>query len=324
VKHALVADNCNNCGGSGGGSSSEDFLGVVPSIPQSFYNWISSNLISSSRPFTYIMQDTKPNYSKIFTIVWYNTSNNSLNLISSGGTVIPIDWRYLIKSDLWYGLGKLKLENNVIKVSNDGNNWLTIFPGIGVVNPNADDTNPNDDYKIFYAFADYYNSQFVRRYGSNTGAFTKTRIACVSPSVWNVRIQQTDNQEQAGWIGLHLGDVDISDGQGKMTQHSSSFDTTNYNDISNAKFLPLAWFTAKNQNDGKYCVCDATITIKEDNTITVSSRVYKPNDQTSTANFTCSGTFPSSANHLGSVVYNGNIYYASEIYITRQIFKFNV
>jgi hypothetical protein len=304
VKHALVADNCNNCGGSGGGSS---YFGIVPPLDASIDYWLSNNYVYNSTVSNRLyIQDTAPSYDPNNATIWYNTNNNTVYILTREGFNLAIDWRQLPTRDIWYGIGKLKIENGVLKVSNDGINWRTAYTnpvsGWGFV---ADDSNSNDDFKFVYLFADYYYKQNMWR---GNGSYTKTRVVCVSPSQWKISTLQQFNQSTAGWFGLHLGDVDISDGQGKMTSNGSTFNTSGYSDINNANFLPLGWFSVSGNDGTKIVRCDATILITPDNKIYVNSEVRNPNDLNNYAYFSCSGTFPSSANHLGSFVLNGNPY----------------
>jgi hypothetical protein len=306
VNHASVADSCNNCSGSS--SSSDDNFGIVPALDvDSVGGWMSNNFfINGYVSNKFFIQDTAPSYDPNHTSIWYNTKNNTVYILTKEGFNIAVDWRQLPVRDIWYGIGKLKIENGVLKVSNDGTNWITaytnVLQGWGIV---ADDSNSNDDFKFVYIFADYYYKQNT---GRNNGSDIKTRVVCASPSQWEITAPQQLNQSTAGWFGLHLGDIDISDGQGKMTSNGSDFDTSNYSDISNAKFLPLGWFPVSGNDGSKIVECDATITITPDNKITVSSKVYDPNNSNNYADFSCSGTFPSSANHLGSFVFNGDSY----------------
>jgi len=131
---------------------------------------------------------------------WYNTDTNKL-FYFNGSAWIKVDWTKWVQNDIWYQLGKLRINNGQLQVSNNGTNWYQVFPAIGrTVEVIADDTNSADNFKIVYLTIG--QALLLRnKY--------RIRCACVNPSIWSGMLKHSLNS----WIyGFKPSGVNISDG----------------------------------------------------------------------------------------------------------------
>jgi hypothetical protein len=132
---------------------------------------------------------------------FYNTNTNEL-FYWNGSAWIKVDWTKWVQNDIWYRLGKLRISNGQLQVSNDGTNWYQVFPALGrTVEVIADDTNTADNFKIAYLTVG--QALLLRnKY--------KIRCACINPSAWSGELKHSSTNDFV--YGFRPNGINISDG----------------------------------------------------------------------------------------------------------------
>jgi hypothetical protein len=222
---------------------------------------------------------------------WYNTNTNELSYWN-GSVWIKVDWTKWVQNDIWYQLGKLRISNGQLQISNDGTNWYQVFPVLGrIVKVIADDTNSSDNFKIAYLTV----GQTLLVSGKNLA-----RAAAIVPSLWIGNYYHTYAGE--AWFGIFPSNITISDGYGAFNGGNST---------SSRNFVPILEQAGEAHNWAHF-----SIQIVNNKMTTVS--VGHSSAGTSIGNCIGSGTFPSSGYFLGSFCYEGTRINVDYLAITRQ------
>ena len=258
-------------------------------IPQDFLPLFTPLSIPYSQLYIQSLAPTTPQLYDS----WYNTSTNEL-FYWNGSVWIKIDWTKWVQNDIWYRLGKLRINNNELQISNNGTNWYKVFPSLGrTVEVIADDANSADNFKIVYLTV----GQTLLVRGKNLA-----RVATVEPSLWIGNYYHT----YAGhyWFGIFPSNIAISDGYGQ-------YDGGGIASTTSRSFVPIieqaneahnwAWFSIQIVN-GR---------------MTTASVGHGQAGTCVQANIG-SGTFPSNGYFLGSFCYEGTKINVDYLAITRQ------
>jgi len=229
---------------------------------------------------------------------WYNTNTNELSYWN-GSAWIKIDWTKWVQNDIWYQLGKLRISNGQLQISNDGTNWYQVFPVLGrIVKVIADDTNSNDNFKIAYLTV----GQTLLVSGKNLA-----RAAAIVPSLWIGNYYHTYAGDY--WFGIFPSNITISDGYGECIAGIGTSVTVG--STSSRNFVPIQEQANEAHNWAHFSIQIVN------NKMTTASVGHG-------AAGTCvqicigSGTFPSSGYFLGSFCYEGTRINVDYLAITRQ------
>jgi len=229
---------------------------------------------------------------------WYNIDTNEL-FYFNGSVWIKVDWTKWVQNDIWYRLGKLRISNGQLQISNDTTNWYQVFPALGrTVEVIADDTNSADNFKIAYLTV----GQTLLVRGKNLA-----RAAAIVPSLWVGNYYHTYAGEY--WFGIFPSNVAISDGYGSWVGLSGSSAGAGY--TSSRNFVPIQEQASEAHNWAKF-----SIQIMNNKMTTATT-----GHGTSGASIdSCigSGTFPSAGYFLGSFCYEGTKINVDYLAITRQ------
>jgi hypothetical protein len=170
-------------------------------IPQDFLPLFTPLSIPYSKLY---IQSSAPTNPRLYDS-WYNTNTNEL-FYWNGSAWIKVDWTKWVQNDIWYQLGKLRINNGQLEISNNGTNWYQVFPALGrTVEVIADDTNSADDFKIAYLTVG--QALLLRnKY--------RIRCACVNPSAWRgvIRHSSVDHANygfKPSAIGISNGAIQI-------------------------------------------------------------------------------------------------------------------
>ena len=140
-------------------------------IPQDFLPLFTPLSIPYSQLYIQSLAPTNPQLYDS----WYNINTNEL-FYWNGSVWIKVDWTKWVQNDIWYRLGKLRIINNELQISNNGTNWYKVFPSLGrTIEVIADDANPADNFKIVYLTV----GQTLLVRGKNLA-----RAAAIAPSLW--------------------------------------------------------------------------------------------------------------------------------------------
>jgi len=229
---------------------------------------------------------------------FYNTNTNEL-FYWNGSVWIKVDWTKWIQNDIWYRLGKLRISNGQLQISNDGTNWYQVFPALGrTVEVIADDTNSADNFKIAYLTV----GQTLLVRGKNLA-----RAAAIVPSLWIGNYYHT--YSGGTWFGIFPSNVTISDGYGVYVAGQSS--STNATSTSSRNFVPITEQANEAHNWAHFSIQIVN------NKMTTASTGHGDTGTVITANIG-SGTFPSTGYFLGSFCYEGTKINVDYLAITRQ------
>jgi hypothetical protein len=174
----------------------------------------------------FYIQSTAPTSPKFYDS-WYNTDTDELSYWN-GSTWIKVDWTKWVYNDIWYRLGKLRINNGKLEVSNDYENWYQVFPALGrTVEIIADDTNTADNFKIAYLTVG--QTLFIKEKNL-------ARVVSIQPSLWIGNYYQV--YSGLYWFGIFPSNITVSTGFGQYVAGSST--TVNAGSISSNSFIPIA------------------------------------------------------------------------------------
>jgi hypothetical protein len=139
---------------SGGGSSSNTGSGEI----------ISPLSIPYSKLY---IQNTAPDNPTLYDS-WYNTDDNKLKYYN-GNDWIEFDWTKYVEGDIWYKMGRLRINEGRLEISNAYDEWYQIYPTIGRVV----EVDPND--KIVFLTV----GQSLLGYDKS-----KVNLAVINVSLW--------------------------------------------------------------------------------------------------------------------------------------------
>ncbi|MCI4435907.1 MAG: hypothetical protein JHC33_03745 [Ignisphaera sp.] len=178
VKHAILADYADICG--------DADISSPLQIPYSRL-YIQSGVPDS--PNTY---DS-----------WYDLDSDNLYFFNCKGEWRPVNWRKFVSNEPGFMLGRAySIRNNKLCVYDK-----VIYPSVGrLVEVVADDTNPNDDFKI--VFLSFGQSLLVRN-GS------KIRVSTVAGNIWQGHYY-FKGQGSNGWFGILPNDEIIANGSAQV------------------------------------------------------------------------------------------------------------
>ncbi|MCI4435906.1 MAG: hypothetical protein JHC33_03740 [Ignisphaera sp.] len=237
-----------------------------------------------------IISNTQPSSPVIYTS-WYNTDSDVLSYYD-GQNWNNVDWTIWVKNDIWYQLGKLKIDNGKLKISNDNQNWFQVYPSMGrFVEVVADDTNSNDNFKKVYLTV----GQGVISRGKNI-----VRVSAVEPSMWNGNYYHTYAGET--WFGIYPSNTLITDGVGAFNGG---------NRATGKNFVPITE-QANEQNNW------ASISIRVVNKKMTTTSVGEGSGGGNAVVCVGYGTFPSNGYFLGRFTYEGNLVNVDYLSITRE------
>jgi len=229
---------------------------------------------------------------------FYNTNTNEL-FYWNGLAWIKVDWTKWVQNDIWYRLGKLRISNGQLQISNDTTNWYQVFPALGrTVEVIADDTNSADNFKIAYLTV----GQTLLVRGKNLA-----RAAAIVPSLWIGNYYHTYSGEY--WFGIFPSNIAISDGYGELVAGSGTSVGANF--TSSRNFVPIIEQANEAHN---WAIFSIQII---NNKMTTASTGHNTTG-TSVAAIIGSGTFPSAGYFLGSFCYEGTKINVDYLAITRQ------
>jgi hypothetical protein len=263
-------------------------------IPQDFLPLFTPLSIPYSQLY---IQSTAPTSPKLYDS-WYNTNTNELSYWN-GSVWIKVDWTKWVQNDIWYRLGKLRISNGQLQISNDGTNWYQVFPALGrTVEVIADDTNSADNFKIAYLTV----GQTLLVRGKNL-----VRAAAIVPSLWigNYYLAYAGDL----WVGIFPSNITISDGYGQYVAGTGTNHDAGY--TSSRNFVPITEHAGEAHNWSHF-----SIQIVNNKVTTTSvGHGYPGTNITADAG---SGTFPSTGYFLGSFCYEGTKINVDYLAITRQ------
>ncbi|MCI4408136.1 MAG: hypothetical protein JHC26_03515 [Thermofilum sp.] len=261
----------------------QDFLPLFTLLSLSY----SQLYIASSAPTSPQLYDS-----------WYNVNTNELSYWN-GSVWVKVDWTRWVKNDIWYRLGKLRISNSQLQVSNDGTNWYQVFPSLGrTVEVVADDTNSADNFKIVYLAV----GQTLLVRGKNLA-----RAAAIVPSLWIGNYYHT--YSGSAWFGIFPSNMTISDGYGVWVAGNSTSATSGY--TSSRNFVPMTEQANEAHNWAMF-----SIQIANSKMTTVSTGHGEVG--TCVQPHIGSGTFPSNGYFLGSFCYEGTKINVDYFAVTRQ------
>jgi hypothetical protein len=229
---------------------------------------------------------------------WYNTSTNELSYWN-GSVWIKVDWTTWVQNDIWYRLGKLRISNGQLQISNNGTNWYQVFPALGrTVEVIADDTNTADNFKIVYLTV----GQTLLVRGKNLA-----RAAAIVPSLYIGNYYHTYPGEY--WFGIFPSNITISDGYGQFVVGAGT-------SIAAASTLSRNFVPIQEQANEAHNWAHFSIQIVNNKMTTAS--VGHGSAGTCVQACIGSGTFPNSGYFLGSFCYEGTKINVDYLAITRQ------
>jgi hypothetical protein len=229
---------------------------------------------------------------------FYNINTNEL-FYWNGSTWIKVDWTKWVQNDIWYRLGKLRISNGQLQISNNGTNWYQVFPALGrTVEVVANDTNPADNFKIAYLTV----GQTLLVRGKNLA-----RAAAIVPSLWIGNYYHTYSGSH--WFGIFPSNVAISDGYGQWVGGIGA--EVNAGSTSSRNFVPITEQANEAHNWAHFSIQILN------NRMTTTSVGH---GEIGTCVEACigSGTFPSTGYFLGSFCYHGTKINVDYLAITRQ------
>jgi len=263
-------------------------------IPQDFLPLFTPLSIPYSQLY---IQSSPPTVVQLYDS-FYNTNTNEL-FYWNGSVWVKVDWTKWVRNDIWYRLGKLRINAGKLEISNDNTNWYQVFPTIArTVEVIADDTNPADNFKIAYLTV----GQTLLVRGKNLA-----RAAAIVPSLWIGNFYHTYPGEY--WFGIFPSNITISDGYGQWVASAGS--STGVGSTSSRNFVPIMEQANEAHNWAHF-----SIQIMN-NKMTTSSVGHGYPGYSVTAD-TGSGTFPSTGYFLGSFCYEGTKINVDYLAITRQ------
>jgi hypothetical protein len=301
VKNASNADNANNADTVDGYHAKPiPAPNVIPVtnaqsvIPQDFLPLFTPLSIPYSQLYIQSIAPTAPNLYDS----WYNTDTDEL-FYFNGSAWIKVDWTKWVQNDIWYRLGKLRINAGNLEISNNNTNWYQVFPVLGrTVEVIADDTNTADNFKIAYLTV----GQTLLVRGKNLA-----RAAAIEPSLYIGNYYHT----YAGgyWFGIFPSNVAISDGYGEYVAGGGTLASAAY--TSYRTFVPITEQADEAHNWAYFSIQIAN------NKMATASVGHGSAGTCVTANIG-SGTFPSSGYFLGSFCYEGTKINVDYLAITRQ------
>jgi hypothetical protein len=212
---------------------------------------------------------------------------------------IKVDWTKWVQNDIWYRLGKLRINAGKLEVSNDNTNWYQVFPSLGrTVEVIADDTNTADNFKIAYLTV----GQTLLVIGKNLA-----RAVAVVPSLWIGNYYHTYAGEN--WFGIFPSNITISNGYGEFISGSGTEVIANY--TSSRGFVPITQQANEAHNW-------AHISIQIINNTMTTASVGHISAGTSVGVYIGSGSFPNNGYFLGSFCYEGTRINVDYLAVTRQ------
>ena len=292
VKNASYSDNSNYSNNSdkldGYDASLTPAPNVIPvtlnntKLHPSFLDFDFNNYLSIPYAKLYISY-TNPTSPEQFAN-WYDLNTDKL-YIWNGSEWIEINWQDRVKADVWYQMGKLRINSNRLEISNDGSNWYQVFPCVGqVIEVVAGDV---DSFKI--AYLSVGQTLLVRNK-------SKVRAAAVDPSLWQGCYYHT--YSGLAWFGLFPSGITISDGYGAYVAGASS---STYGDATFSRnFVPITEQAGEAHN-----WADFSIQIVN-NYMTTTSVGHGSSGAIVHAHIG-SGSFPSNGYFLGITSYEGTV-----------------
>jgi hypothetical protein len=263
-------------------------------IPQDFLPLFTPLSIPYSQ---FYIQSSAPTSPKLYDS-WYNTNTNEL-FYFNGSAWIKVDWTIWVQNDIWYRLGKLRINNNQLQVSNNGTNWYQIFPAIGrTVEVIADDTNSADNFKIAYLTV----GQTLLVRGKNLA-----RATAIMPSLWIGNYYHT--YVGTDWFGIFPSNIAISDGYAEYI--AGNLTGVGASGANSCTFVPII-----KQANASYNWAHFSVQIFN-NKMTIASVGRGEIGDCVTANIGL-GSFPSNGYFLGSFCYDGTRINVDYLAITRQ------
>ena len=229
---------------------------------------------------------------------WYNIDTNEL-FYFNGSVWIKVDWTKWVQNDIWYRLGKLRISNGQLQISNDTTNWYQVFPALGrTVEVIADDTNSVDNFKIAYLTV----GQTLLVRGKNL-----VRAAAIVPSLWIGDYYHT--YAGGAWFGIFPSNIAISDGYGQYVSGSGT--NVGAASTTSRNFVPILEQANEAHNWAHFSIQIVN------NKMTTASTGHGESGTNVSSNIG-SGTFPSTGYFLGSFCYEGTKINVDYLAITRQ------
>jgi hypothetical protein len=263
-------------------------------IPQDFLPLFTPLSIPYSRLY---IESSTPTSPQLYDS-WCNTNTNEL-FYFNGSTWIKVDWMKWVQNDIWYRLGKLRINNGQLQVSNNGTNWYQVFPAIGrTVEVIADDTNSADNFKIAYLTVG--QTLLVREKNL-------ARAVAIEPSLWIVNYYHT--YAGSSWFGIFPSNIAISDAHGETT--INEHDALSGRCVHGRNYVPITMQASNAHNWAHFSIQIVN------NRMTTVSVGYGPGlySVNVTTGF---GSFPSNGYFLGSFCYEGTRINVVYLAVTRQ------
>jgi prefoldin subunit 5 len=230
------------------------------------------------------IQSTAPTSPQLYDS-WYNTITDELSYWN-GSAWIKVDWTKWVQNDIWYRLGKLRINTGKLEISNDNTNWYQVFPVLGrTVEVIADDTNTADNFKIAYLTV---GQTLLVRWKN------LARAAAVTPSLWIGNCYHTYPGDN--WFGIIPSNITISNGYGQYVLGYGTTVSTNY--TFNRNFVPII----KQANESLNWVHFSMQIVNTTMTTTAIGHGYLGVGVTANIG---AGAFTSNAYFLGSFCYEG-------------------
>ncbi len=263
-------------------------------IPQDFIPLFTPLSIPYSQLY---IQSSTPTSPKLYDS-WYNTNTNEL-FYWNGFNWIKVDWTTWVQNDIWFSLGKLRISNGQLEISNDERRWYQVFPALGrTVEVIADDNNSADNFKIVYLTV----GQTLLVRGKNLA-----RAAAITPSLWIGNYYHT--HAWGPWFGIFPSNITISDGYGAYVEGNWTSTRANY--TYNRNFVPIIKQAYEAHNWALFSIQILN------NRMTVASVGHGETGACVVSNIG-SGSFPSTGYFLGSFCREGVRINVDYFAVTRQ------
>jgi hypothetical protein len=263
-------------------------------IPQDFLPLFTPLSIPYSQLY---IQSTAPTAPQLYDS-WYNTNTNEL-FYWNGSAWIKVNWTKWVQNDIWYRLGKLRINNGQLQISNNGTNWYQVFPALGrTVEVIVNDANEADNFKIAYLTV----GQTLLIRNKNLA-----RAAAIVPSLWIGNYYHT--YLGGYWFGIFPSNITISDGYGQYASGGGTDIGANY--TSSRNFVPITEQANEAHNWAYFSIQIVN------NRMTTASVGHGESGTCVIVNIG-SGTFPSTGYFLGSFCYEGTRINVDYLSITRQ------
>ncbi|MCI4435908.1 MAG: hypothetical protein JHC33_03750 [Ignisphaera sp.] len=169
-----------------------------------------------------ISQDGNPPHFYNLYTSYYSLPDNKL-FYFDGSKWVEVNWQEQVINDPWYKLGKLRIYNNELQVSNDGITWHKTIPTVGRY---VEFTHDSFDTSVELYGAPLYDPIHISVGQTYIGTSVEIiNVACVSPSIWDI----LDNDPYyTTWGGLYPSGQFVSGGWASvMNANGYSISTIN-------------------------------------------------------------------------------------------------